>query len=190
MKRVIVPIVAVTLAAACAAVGRDDNVVDVGCTPYFRPAPGWEAVQLGVTATAANVRLGPNTLSGEGPWDTVERLAEADVLLYAMFWPTGETEHRLDEGPFAVDPLVESDLPPRELPLSLDDAQPGGMMGQPDHIYTERLGARVGGWSMDLFIFYGGTDQTGVRRAHTDPSAEAAAAAQEQLARLVVPAHG
>jgi hypothetical protein len=45
---------------------------------------------LGVTATAANIPLGPNTLSGEGPWDTVERLAEADVLLYAMFWPTGE----------------------------------------------------------------------------------------------------
>jgi hypothetical protein len=40
---------------------------------------------------------------------------------------------------------------------------------------------------MDLLIFYGGTDPTGVPPAHTDPSETAAA--QEQLARLVVPAH-
>ncbi|HZA78568.1 MAG TPA: hypothetical protein VE623_19485 [Acidimicrobiales bacterium] len=113
----------------------------------------------------------PNTLSGDAPWDTVERLGEGDVLLYAMFWPAGK-----------------ADLPPREFPLSLDDAQPGGLEGQPDHIYAERLGAQVNGWNMDLLIFYGGTDPTGVPPYHTEPSAEARTAAQEQLARLVVPA--
>jgi hypothetical protein len=79
-------------------------------------------------------------------------------------------------------------LPLREFPLSLDDAQPGGLEGQPDDIYAERLAAQVDGWNMDLLIFYGGTDPTGVPPAHTDPS-ETVAAAQEQLARLVVPAH-
>jgi hypothetical protein len=44
---VTIPILALTLAAACAAVGRDDSNNDVVRTPYFRPAPGWEAVQLG-----------------------------------------------------------------------------------------------------------------------------------------------
>jgi hypothetical protein len=139
--------------------------------PRFLPAPGWEAVQTGLSATAANIPLGPNTLSGDAPWDTVERLGEGDVLLYAMFWPAGK-----------------ADLPPREFPLSLDDAQPGGLEGQPDHIYAERLGAQVNGWNMDLLIFYGGTDPTGVPPYHTEPSAEARAAAQEQLGRLVVPA--
>jgi hypothetical protein len=108
---------------------------------------------------------------GDAPWDTVERLEDGDVLLYAMFWPAGK-----------------ADLPPREFPLSLDDAQPGGLEGQPDHSYAERLGAQVNGWNMDLLIFYGGTDPTGVPPYHTEPSADARTAAQEQLARLVVPA--
>ena len=173
----IIPIVAVTLAAACAAVGRDDSNVDVGRTPYFRPAPGWEAVQLGTSATAANVPLGPAALSGNVPWDTVERLEDGDIVLFAMFVPAGESS--------AVDAIS----PRRELPLSLDDAQPGGLEGQPDDIYAERLAAQVKGWNTDLLIFYGGTDPTGVPPGQPEPSAESRAAAQEQLARLVVPAH-
>lgn len=176
MYRGIVPIVAGTLAAACAAVGVDDSNVDVGRTPYFRPAAGWEAVQLGTSATAASVPLGPATLSGNGLWDTVERLEDGDVVLSAMFYPAGES------------PAVDVSFQPRDLPLSADDAQPAGLEGQPDHIYAERLGAQVNGWKMDLLIFYGGTDPTGVRPGRTDPSAEAVATAQEQLARLVVPA--
>jgi hypothetical protein len=176
VNRVIVPVVAVTLAAACAAVSRDDSNVDVGRTPYFRPAAGWEAVQLGTSATAANVPLGSATLSGDRPWDTVERLEDGDVVLFAMFDPAGESS------------AVDASFRPRDLPLSADDAQPGGLEGQPDHIYAERLAAEVNGWDMDLFTFYGGTDPTEVRPGHTDPSAETVAAAHEQLARLVVPA--
>jgi hypothetical protein len=46
--------------------------------------------------------------------------------------------------------------------------------GSPD-VWADRLGARVDGWNNDLVVFY-------------EPTAEARAAVQEQLARLVVPA--
>jgi hypothetical protein len=105
-----------------------------------------------------------------------------------MFWPTGEPGVRPGEFGDSLHDTGKADLPLREFPLSLDDAQPGGLEGQPDDIYAERLAAQVDGWNMDLLIFYGGTDPTGVPPAHTDPS-ETVAAAQEQLARLVVPAH-
>ena len=148
-----------------------DSAASCGTGPYFGPAPGWETVQaVGPGATAANIPLGPNTRSGDAPWDTVERLEEGDVLLYAMFWPAGR-----------------ADLPPRKLPLSLDDAQPGGLEGQPDDVYADRLGAQVDGWNIDLLVFYGGGDPTGVPPVPSEPSAETRAAAQEQLARLEVP---
>jgi hypothetical protein len=149
-----------------------------GTPPYFGPAPGWETVQFpqtGVTATAANVPLGPNTRSGDAPWDTVERLAEGDVLLYAMLYPAGEVS--------AVDAI----FPRRELPLSLDEAQPGGLEGQPDNIYAERLGARVDGWNIDLVVFYGGGDSAGAPQVPSEPSVETRTTAQEQLTRLAVP---
>jgi hypothetical protein len=148
-----------------------DSQGPCGTPPYFGPAPGWETVQaVGPGATAANVPLGPATLSGNVPWDTVERLEDGEVVLFAMFWPAGR-----------------ADLPPRELPLSLDDAQPGGLEGQPDDVYADRLGAQVDGWNIDLHVFYGGGDPTGVPPVPSEPSAEARAAAQEQLARLEVP---
>ena len=146
------------------------SAASCGAVPYFGPAPGWETVQTGASATAANIALGPNTRSGDAPWDTVERLEEGDVLLYAMFWPAGR-----------------ADLPPRELPLSLDDAQPGGLEGQPDDVYADRLGAQVDGWNIDLLVFYGGGDSTGMPPVPSRPSAEHRAAAQEQLARPAVP---
>jgi hypothetical protein len=146
-----------------------DAAASCGSPPYFRPAPGWEAIEGGSTVTAANIPLGPNTRLGDAPWDTVERLEAGDVVLYAMFWRTGE-----------------ADLPPRELPLSLDDALPGGLEGQPDHIYADRLAAEVNGWNIDVLIFYGGGDPTAVPPVRADPSDETRAAAQEQLARLEV----
>ena len=82
---------------------------------------------------------------------------------------------------------ADATFPPRELPLSLEDAEPGGLEGQPDHIYAERLQAQVNGWNIDLLVFYGGTAPTEVPPGHTEPSAQTVAAAQEQLARLVVP---
>ena len=151
--------------------------------PRFLPSPGWETFETGVTsppqapaAVAANVPLGPATLSGNVPWDTVERLEAGDVVLFAMFVPTGESS------------AVDANFPRRELPLSLDAAQPGGLEGQPDDIYAERLLAQVNGWNIDLLIFYGDTEPTGEPPTHIDPSAETRAVAQGQLARLVVPA--
>jgi hypothetical protein len=107
---------------------------------------------------------------GDAPWDTVERLEDGDVLLYAMFWPSGRGEQT-----------------PRELPLSLDDAEPSGLEGQPDDVYAHRLGAQVDGWNIDLLVFYGGGDSTGVPPVPSEPSPEHRAMAQGQLARLVVP---
>ena len=109
------------------------------------------------------------------PWDTVDRLEDGDVVLFAMILPRGES------------PLVDANFPPRELPLSLDDAESGmSFEGQPDHIYGQRLGAQVGGWNIDLLVFYGDRSDRGAARAHR-PSAQTVAVAQEQLAGLVVP---
>jgi hypothetical protein len=155
----------------------DDAEPSPGAPPHFDPAPGWETVQVGSGATAANVPLGRATLAGNVPWDTVERLGDGDVALFAMFVPVGETS--------AVDAM----FPRRELPLSVDDAEPGGLEGQPDHVYAERLLAHVNGWNIDLLVFYGGGDPTAVPPVRSQPTAETRAAAQEQLARLVVPAH-
>jgi hypothetical protein len=146
----------------------DDADTPTGST-RFLPAPGWEISDAGLTA--ANVRLGPNSQAGAVPWDTVERLDDGDVVLFAMVFPARY-----------------SSFPRRTLPLSLDDAQPGGLEGQPDDIYADRLTAQVNGRNIDLLIFYGGTNPTGLPPYHTEPSATARAAAQEQLARLVVPA--
>ena len=155
----------------------DDAAAPCGTRPYFRPAPGWKAVQAGIAATAANVPLGPATLAGDMPWDTVERLEDGDVVLFAMLYPDplGEVEAS----------GVDSFFTPRELPLSLDDTELSGFEGQPDHIYGERLGAQVGHWNIDLLVFYGGGDPA--TRVPLEPSAETRAAAQEQLARLDVP---
>jgi hypothetical protein len=176
--------IAVGLAVAVRAVDQDSGGPDVGVrtadapvgsSPHLLPAPGWEISRAGVTA--ANVPLGPNSRAGAVPWDTVERLEDGDIVLFAMLVPVGETS------------AVDSIFPPRELPLSLDDAQPGGLEGQPDDVYAERLLAQVEGWNIDLLIFYGGTELTGEPPAPAAPNTETRAAAQEQLARLVVPAH-
>ena len=140
--------------------------------PGFLPASGWETFQTGATsppqapsATTANVALGPDVFSGTYPWETIGRLETGDVLLQALFLPTGESE------------AVDAQFPRRELPLSLADAQSGAQLeGQPPNVTALRLLARLGDWNVDLFVFFGG-----------EATADARAAAEEQLARLVVP---
>jgi hypothetical protein len=148
--------------------------------PGFLPAPGWQTVTTpsAASATAANIPLGPYSLEGSVPWDTVERLQDGDIVLFALVYPMGNT-------------AVDANFPTRELPLSLDDSVTDinyNFEGQPDHIYADRLGAQVSGWNIDLLIFYGGGDPTAVPPVRSEPSTEARAAAQEQLERLVVPA--
>ncbi len=145
--------------------------------PGFLPARGWQTVTTpsASSATAANIALGPYSLKGSLPWDTVERLEDGDMVLFAMVYPMGNT-------------AVDANFPKRELPLSLDDAVTDtNFEGQPDHIYADRIGAQVNGWNIDLLIFYGGGDPTAVPPVRRAPSAETRAAAQEQLARLRVP---
>ncbi len=145
--------------------------------PGFLPARGWQTVTTpsASSATAANIALGPDSLKGSVPWDTVERLEDGDIVLFAMVYPMGNT-------------AVDANFPKRELPLSLDDAVTDtNFEGQPDHIYADRIEAQVNGWNIDLLIFYGGGDPTAVPPVRRAPSAETRAAAQEQLARLRVP---
>jgi len=138
-----------------------------GAFPSFRAAPGWETVQMGGGATAANVALGPASRAGNVPWDTVGALENGDVVLFGMFSPATEVS------------AAGGYFPPRDLPLSLDDAEPGGLEGQPEGVYAERLAAEVDGWTIDVIAFYGG---------ESEPTAATRAAAQAQLDRLVVPA--
>ena len=146
--------------------------------PGFRPARGWHTVATpaGFSATAANIPFGPESSKGNMPWDTVERLKDGDIVLFAMIYPTGT-------------PAVDANFPKRELPLSLDDAVTDiNLEGQPNHVFADRLEAQVNGWNIDMLIFYGSGDPKAVSPVRRAPSAETRAAAQEQLARLVVPA--
>ena len=152
----------------------DDADTSTASRPRFLPAPGWEISQGGLAATAANVALGPYSLRGGFPGDTLERLKEGEVVLWAMFRPTGEF------------PAQDTEFAPRELPLSLDDAQHGDSFeGQPGHVWADRVLAQVNGYNINVWVFYGADDPTA---DPAEPTAETRAAAQEQLARLVVPA--
>jgi hypothetical protein len=136
--------------------------------PRFLPAPGWDVVQVEGATTASNIQLGPETRSGDAPWDTLDRLEEGDLMLYAMSFPAGEST------------VADAAFPPGEFPLSLDDAHRTGMPGGgPDESYAEGLQVQVNGWNIDVRVFYGGGGR--------EPSPGTRAAAQEQLARLDVP---
>lgn len=140
--------------------------------PGFLPAQGWDTFQTGATtppqaptATAANVKLGPDVFVETFPWQTIATLRSGHVLLEALFSPRGESAG------------IDAQYRPRSLPLSLGDAKSeGSFEGQPPNVSAERLLARVNGWNLELFVFYGAR-----------PTRAARAAAQEELDRLVVP---
>jgi hypothetical protein len=157
-----------TTASPPATTAPSGNATACGRPLAFGPAPGWEISRPGLTA--ANVPLGPNSQAGAVPWDTVERLEDGDIVLFAMIFPARY-----------------ANVPRHELPLSLDDAQPGGLEGQPDDVYADRLTAQVHGMNIDLLIFYGGAEPGAPPAPVSAPSAETRAVAQEQLARLRVP---
>jgi hypothetical protein len=50
-------------------------------------------------------------------------------------------------------------------------------------------GVQVNGWNIDLLIFNGGRDPTAVPPVRSEPAVETRTAAQQQLERLVIPAH-
>jgi len=143
-----------------------------GVGPGFLPAQGWDTFQTGATtppraptATAANVKLGPDVFVESIPWQTVAKLRSGQVLLETLFSARGESAS------------IDAQYRPRSLPLSLGDAvAEGPFEGQPPNATAARLLARVNGWNVELFVFYGGR-----------PTPAARAAAQEELGRLVVP---
>jgi hypothetical protein len=140
--------------------------------PGFLPATGWDVVQTGATgppqaptATAANIALDRRDPAGELPQRTLSRLNDDDVVLFAVFYPVGESE------------AVDSQFPTGRLPLRLADAEPGGIEGQPDDVSAKRLLAQVGGYNIDVLVFFGASS----------PSVGTRDAADEQLGRLVAP---
>ena len=165
-SRQVEPQLRVEAPASTASVAPATSTTVPLAAPRFEPAPGWDVVQVEAVATASNIELGPSTRSGDAPWDTVERLEDGDVVLYAFFMPAGEKA------------VVDAAFPPGELPLSIDDALPTGLEGQPDDVTGEGLQVQVNGWNITVHIFYGGA---------AEPTPESRAAAQEQLARLDVP---
>jgi hypothetical protein len=140
--------------------------------PGFLPAPGWDVFQTGTTrppqaptATAANVPLDPADEVGGLPHPTLERLRPEGIVIFATFYPAGETE------------AVDRRFLERALPLRLFDAEPGGIEGQPDNVTARRLLARVGAYNIDVIVFFGAVN----------PSASTLHLADEELGRLVVP---
>lgn len=119
--------------------------------PGFLPAEGWDVFQTGTTkppqaptATASNVPLDPADEVGGLPHPTLERLGPDGIVIFATFYPAGESE------------AVDRQFPERSLPLSLADAEPGGIEGQPDNVSARRLLARVSRYIIDLIVFLRG----------------------------------
>jgi hypothetical protein len=140
--------------------------------PGFLPAPGWDVFETGTTeppqaptATASNVSLDPADEVGGLPHPTLERLGPEGIVIFATFYPSGESEE------------VDRQFPERSLPLRLSSAEPGGIEGQPENVSALRLLGRVGDYNIDVVIFIGSADA----------SPSTLELADEQLGRLVVP---
>jgi hypothetical protein len=141
--------------------------------PGFLPAPGWNLLNTGLTvppqapfALAANVPPSERDRSTGGrPDETIRSLGATGVVLYALFIPAGHV------------PSIDATFPERELPLRLTDARENSPQGPQPPGQTLRLLARIGGFDIDVTIYFGADE----------PSAAVRATAAEQLARLVVP---
>ena len=132
----------------------------------FLPATGWTVIQVGLPGSAestrivaANVPISPGdprrgqppALHAFPPWTTV-----IDATLKAR----GE-------------PARDLAFPVRSLPLSLADARPVTVTGQPTLEYVLRAG--VNGYNVDASVTFA-----------TEPTAAMFEKAEEQIARLVV----
>lgn len=140
--------------------------------PGFLPAAGWNIVQTGPTvpplaptAMAANVPFAASDAALTSPPEaTIRSLGANGVLLHAMFVRSDDTSG-------------QGQYPQRTLPLRLSDARPGSLEGFPTGGETLRLGAHAAGYEIDVLIVFGAAK----------PSQAVRAAAEEELARLVVP---
>ena len=140
--------------------------------PGFLPAPGWDVFQTGTTeppqaptATTSTVPLDPSDEVGGLPHPTLERLGPQDVVIFATFYPAGESE------------AVDSQFPERSLPFRLDDAKEGGIEGQPENVTARRMLGRAGAYNVDVIIFFGSPNPSSSTLDHAD----------DELGRLVVP---
>jgi hypothetical protein len=146
------------------------NLVGFG----FLPARGWNVSQTGAldggipSAVAANVSLDPSDKDGE-PFATLRSLPPSGALIWTRFTPRG-------------DAASDRAYPVRALPLRLSDADPVSPLrdrAAPAGVFRYRIAAAIGGYNVDARVYFG-----------SQPSAEARAAAQQQLDRLVVAASG
>ena len=80
----------------------------------------------------------------------------------------------------AIGRLFDRRFPEHSLPLRLEDAEPGGIEGQPENVIARRMLARAGADNIDVLVFFGSST----------PDEETLRAADEELGRLVVPDEG
>lgn len=140
----------------------------------FLPAEGWTVLQSGTgpaaseaRVVAANVPLHAADRPGTVPLRTLRSLPSTGVVIVATLTTRG-------------DPAVDARFPVRELPLRFIDARLRSKPSEPALAVrrpTEYgLRAGVDGYNADVRLHFGSTP----------PSISALAAAEEQLARLVV----
>ena len=160
--------------AAARARAPASSLGDVG--PGFLPAEGWDTLNTGLTgsrqapvALASTTAVAAEDLSqgaGNLPRATIASLPDDGLLLWAVLYPRGES------------PQVDENFPEQTLPLSLENAIPGSLEGDPrPEKASLRLLSAVDGWNIDVIVF-SGADQL------TD---ELERKAQTELSRLTIP---
>ena len=87
-------------AVAAARDPANDQHASMPESPGFLPAEGWDVFQTGTTeppqaptATASNVPLDPRDEIGGLPHPTLESLGSDGIVIFATFYPAGESEN-------------------------------------------------------------------------------------------------
>ena len=132
----------------------------------FLPATGWTVIQVGLPGSAestrmvaANVPISPgDPRRGQPP--ALHAWPPWTIVIDATLKARGE-------------PARDAAFPVRSLPLSLADARPVTVAGQPTLEYVLRAG--VDGYNVDASVTFA-----------SEPTEEMFAKAEEQIARLVV----
>ena len=160
--------------AAARSTAPPSPLAEVG--PGFLPAEGWDTLNTGLTGSRqAPVALASNTEfaaedfsqgAGNLPRATIASLPADGLVLWAIFYPRGES------------PQVDANFTERSLPLSLANAIPGSLEGDPrPENASLRLLSAVNGWNVDVIVFTGADQLTAALERE----------AQAELTRLTVP---
>jgi hypothetical protein len=139
----------------------------------FLPEDGWDVLQSGTSATlgsptvsiAANVDLHPDDDADGLPLSTLQTLPRNGIVIIASFTARGQ------------EPSHDNGFPPRTLPLNIREGAPLGIQLRPDRPLSQyEIRAAIRRHNVYIEIYLG----------TPKPPRASLAAAQRQLARLVV----